>query len=212
MTEIEGDERAVTTGDMDTGRVLALSDGVFAIAATLLVLDLRLPEGFDPADLPAKLHDLLPAFGGYALSYVLIGLLWMSHHRQVRGFTRIGTLVGRLNLLFLGSVSVLPFTTSLLRYDVAIAVTLYALNIVVIFLIEVSMTVTALHLGHHSDPAPVRRRLISTLIGVTVFAASIPLAWIPGPGPALAKYLWLLLFPARIVSHRINNRHAIVAS
>jgi uncharacterized membrane protein len=212
MTEIEGDERATTTGDMDTGRVLALSDGVFAIAATLLVLDLRLPEGLESAALPAALHDLLPAFGGYGLSYVLIGMLWMSHHRQFRGFTRISTLVGRLNLLFLGSVSVLPFTTSLLRYDVAIAVALYALNIVVIFLIEMAMTLVALRLGHHIDPAPVRRRLISTLIGVTLFAISIPLAWIPGSGPALAKYFWLLLFPARIVSHRINRSHAIVDS
>src|SRR5882762_5720200 len=115
MTEIEGDERAEPAGEMDTGRVLALSDGVFAIAATLLVLDLRLPEGLDPKELPHKLHELLPAFGGYALSYVLIGLLWLGHHRQFRNFKQITTRVARLNLLFLGSVSVLPFVTSLLR-------------------------------------------------------------------------------------------------
>src|SRR5262245_35525021 len=134
MTEIEGDERAPEpTGEMDTGRVLALSDGVFAIAATLLVLDPRLPERCDPHELAGKLHELLPAFGGYALSYLLIGLLWLGHHRQFRNFSKISDRVAKVNLLFLGSVSVLPFVTSLLRYDEPIATQLYAGTVAVIF-------------------------------------------------------------------------------
>src|SRR5262249_2688631 len=100
-TEAAGDERPGAGREMDEGRVLALSDGVFAIAATLLVLDLRVPDGLRPAELPDRLHELLPSVGGYALSYLLIGLLWLGHHRQFRSFRRIGSRVARLNLLFL---------------------------------------------------------------------------------------------------------------
>ena len=197
MTEIEGDERAISAGEMDTGRVLALSDGVFAIAATLLVLDLRLPESFEPKELPDKLHGLLPAFGGYALSYLLIGLLWLGHHRQFRNFTQISSRVARVNLLFLGSVSVLPFVTSLLRYDEPIAAQLYAGMVAVIFLLEAAMSWLTLRGGHHADPAASRALTLRTLVMAAVFVISIPLANIPEHGPAIAKYTWLALIPAR---------------
>jgi uncharacterized membrane protein len=217
MADVEGDERAAAGGEaggeMDTGRVLALSDGVFAIAATLLVLDLRLPDGVDSADLQSRLRELLPAFGGYALSYVLIGLLWLGHHRQFRGFTRISIRVGRLNLLFLGSVSVLPFVTSLLRYDAAIAAQLYAFTIMVIFSLEVAMSRAAANRGHHRDPGYARLFSVRTLSTAAVFAVSIPLALIPGHGPAIAKYCWLLVIPVRFVTHRVTERRrAIVES
>jgi uncharacterized membrane protein len=198
MTEIEGDEHAVSAGEMDTGRVLALSDGVFAIAATLLVLDLRLPEGFDPKELPNKLHELLPAFGGYALSYLLIGLLWLGHHRLFRNFTKVSLRVARVNLLFLGTVSVLPFVTSLLRYDEPIAAQLYAATVALIFLLEAAMAQLALRRGHHGDPAAGRALMARTLVMAAVFVISIPLANIPEHGPAIAKYTWLALIPARL--------------
>lgn len=206
MTTIEGDERARTAGEMDTGRVLALSDGVFAIAATLLVLDLRLPEHFDPKELPGKLHELLPAFGGYALSYLLIGLLWLGHHRQFRNFSRISSRVGRVNLLFLGSVSVLPFVTSLLRYDVPIAPQLYAGTVAVIFLLEAAMAQLAMRRGHHADPAAGRALTVRTLVMALIFIASIPLAFIPENGPAIAKYAWLAIIPGRLAVRLVLGR------
>jgi TMEM175 potassium channel family protein len=197
MTDIEGDERAEPGGEMDTGRVLALSDGVFAIAATLLVLDLRLPEGLAPKELPHQLHELLPVFGGYALSYVLIGLLWLGHHRLFRSFTKISTRVARLNLLFLGSVSVLPFVTSLLsRYDEPIAVQLYAGTIAVIFLLEAAMGLVSQQRGH-ADRVTGFPLTLRTLAMAAIFVSSIPLAQIPEHGPAVAKYSWLALIPVR---------------
>src|SRR2546429_9497289 len=127
MTEIEGDERVPEpSGEMDPGRVLALSDGVFAIAATLLVLDLRLPESFDARELPDKLHELLPAFGGYALSYVLIGLLWLGHHRQIPDFNQISRRGARVHPPLLGSVSPLPVITPLPRSAAPHAAQLFA--------------------------------------------------------------------------------------
>jgi uncharacterized membrane protein len=201
MTEIEGDERAASAGEMDTGRVLALSDGVFAIAATLLVLDLRLPDGLTAEEVPTRLHELLPAFGGYALGYVLIGLLWLGHHRQFRNFRRISVRLARLNLLFLGSVSVLPFVTTLLHYDIAIAVQLYAGTIALIFLLEALMGLVAEHRGHHADPLAGRALTYRATAMAVVFLLSIPVAGAGADGPALAKYFWLLAIPVRLVLH-----------
>jgi TMEM175 potassium channel family protein len=207
MTEtvMEGDEHVGSATEMDVGRVLALSDGVFAIAATLLVLELRLPEGIGDADLPEKLHELLPAFGGYGLSYLLIGLLWLGHRRLFHNFNRVSERVARLNLLFLALIGVLPFVTSLLRYDAAIAVTLYAGTIAVIFALEISMAIVASHRGHHFDMNLARVFSHRAFIAAVVFAVSIPVAWIPGLGPDLAKYFWLLFIPLRIVRRLITR-------
>jgi uncharacterized membrane protein len=208
-TETEGDERTPKPdGEMDPGRVLALSDGVFAIAATLLVLDLRLPEGLHGDELPAKLHELIPAVGAYGLSYLLIGLFWLGHHKQFRNFSQISGRLARLNLMFLGCVSVLPFVTSLLRYDEAIAVQLYAGTITVIFVLEALMARVAAHRGHHTDPVGARHTAIRALVTAAIFAASIGIAAIPDVGESLAKYFWLLLIPARWVMHFALRRPA----
>ena len=197
MTETEGDERVKSAGEMDTGRVLALSDGVFAIAATLLVLELRLPEGFDEAELPNKLHELLPAMGAYALSYVIIGAIWQSHHRLFKNFRTVSTRVATVNLLFLGSVSVLPFVTSLVRYDVPIAAQFYAGVVAVIFLLEAAMCWVALRKHHHRDPDIGRRFAVYAVVCALVFIVSMPLAEIPEHGPSIAKYAWLAMIPSR---------------
>jgi uncharacterized membrane protein len=208
MTEIEGDERVNVGGEMDAGRVLALSDGVFAIAATLLVLDLRLPEGATLEQVPDRLHELLPAFAGYALSYVLIGLLWLGHHRQFRNFRQISVRLARLNLLMLGSISVLPFVTSLLHYDLAITVQLYAGTVGVIFLLQALMGSVAEHRGHHADPAAGRSLAHRALAVAVVFLLSIPIAAIGAHGPAVASYCWALIIPARWVLHLATRRSA----
>lgn len=210
MTEIEGDERSDADRAMDTGRVLALSDGVFAIAATLLVLDLRLPDDVTLEEVPGRLHELVPSFGSYVVSYVLIGLLWIGHHRQFRNFRLVSLQLARLNLLFLGSVSVLSFVTAVLRYDVAIAVQLYAFTIGVIFVLAALMDRVAGRRGYHADPAEGRRQAAQALLTATVFLLSIPIASMGEHGPSLAKYFWLLLFPASWVLHLVTSRRSAV--
>jgi uncharacterized membrane protein len=208
MTETES-ERVDTDGEMDTGRVLALSDGVFAIAATLLVLELQLPEGTKAEEVPDRLRELAPVFLGYVLSYVLIGLLWLGHHQQFRNFRKISGRIARMNLLFLGLVSMLPFVTSLLLYDdAAIAVQLYAATITVIFLLEALMGVIAHRLGHHADPVVGRSLAYRALSAAAVFAASIPVAAIGERGPAVAEYCWVLIIPARGVLNLARRRAA----
>jgi uncharacterized membrane protein len=62
-------------------RTIAFSDAVFAIAMTILVLELHVPD-VPPAQLPAQLLNLLPAYLTFVLSFVVVGVIWMSHHRK----------------------------------------------------------------------------------------------------------------------------------
>lgn len=96
----------------DTGRIEAFSDGVFAIAITLLVLDIDVPESAF-ADLWRGFIDQWPAYLAYATSFVTIGGIWMLHHGVFRRLRYANTAVMRINLLLLMTVSFLPFPTRL---------------------------------------------------------------------------------------------------
>lgn len=123
------------TGERETGRdrdrIVNLSDGVFAIAITLLVLDIRvpdIPENLVGSRLPQELLALWPKYLGYVLSFVVISTFWVIHHsifRNIRSYDR--TLLW-LNFLFLMLVAFVPFPTSLLgEYgDYQLPVAVYA--------------------------------------------------------------------------------------
>ena len=96
------------------GRVVAFSDGVMAVAATLLVLDLKLPEGVTDAQLGGVLSGSLHNLWVYVLSFVVVGLLWMGHHEQFSHIGRVDGLLIWLNLLYLLTIGLIPFLTSLL--------------------------------------------------------------------------------------------------
>jgi len=96
----------------DTGRTEAFSDGVFAIAITLLVLDIRIPPTeFD--DLLSALGHEWPAYLGFATSFITIGGIWLAHHGTFRRLRYANRTVMRVNLLLLMAVSFLPFPTRL---------------------------------------------------------------------------------------------------
>jgi uncharacterized membrane protein len=104
----------------DVGRLLAFSDGVFAIAITLLVLSIpvpNLPRRPDPAQVVAALNDLVPNLIGFGLSFFLVGAQWIAHHRMLRQLTRSDNRLLWLNLLLLLGICLVPLATTLLiRY------------------------------------------------------------------------------------------------
>jgi uncharacterized membrane protein len=92
------------------------SDGVFAIAITLLVLDIKLPE-VNPQGLAHALTESLPRIAAYVMSFAIIGLYWISHHRTFELMAKVNGAVFWINLLLLLLVSFIPFPTALLgRY------------------------------------------------------------------------------------------------
>jgi uncharacterized membrane protein len=98
---------------MSRGRLEAFSDGVFAIAITLLVLDIHVPESAFH-DLWRGIADQWPSYLGYATSFITIGGLWMAHHATFRRLAFANTAVMRVNLVLLMAVAFLPFPTRLL--------------------------------------------------------------------------------------------------
>ncbi len=97
----------------DTGRTEAFSDGVFAIAITLLVLDIRVPPtAFD--DLWSGILDQWPSYLGFATSFVTIGGIWLAHHGLFGRLRFLDARVMRINLLLLMTVSFLPYPTKLI--------------------------------------------------------------------------------------------------
>lgn len=105
-------------GDLTNNRIEAFSDGIFAIAMTLLVLQISVPEipqALVAIELPRKLLSLWPGkLLSYAVSFVLIGIYWVTHHITFHHIKRSDPVLLWLNILFLMCVSFIPFPTSLI--------------------------------------------------------------------------------------------------
>ena len=105
---------------MGKGRFEAFSDGVFAIAITLLVLEFHLPDPRANAaegGLPAALLALWPQYFVYVASFATIGIMWLNHHALFQGVTRVSYAINLINLGLLLLVAFLPFPTEVLaRY------------------------------------------------------------------------------------------------
>ena len=98
---------------MSTTRLETFADGVFAIAATLLILNVEVPELGDTASRTSSLR-LWPAYVGYAVSFLTIGIIWVNHHTvlsQLRGIDRTFLFI---NVFFLLCIAFIPFPTRLL--------------------------------------------------------------------------------------------------
>lgn len=122
---------------LGTSRLAALADGIFAVAMTLLVLNLQVPH--IPAELaggrlPRALLDLWPKFLSYALSFVVVGVYWVGQHNQFHYIRRVDRPFMWINIVFLMGIAVIPFSAALMGEYVhqEIAVAIYGLNLVVV--------------------------------------------------------------------------------
>jgi uncharacterized membrane protein len=102
-----------TGHEMSPSRLEAFSDGVIAIAITLLVLDIHVPAPRAGASLGHELGREWPHYVAYLTSFLTIGIIWINHHAMIRRLGRIDHAVMTLNLLLLLTIGVLPFTTAL---------------------------------------------------------------------------------------------------
>jgi uncharacterized membrane protein len=116
-------------------RILALSDGVFAFAMTLLVLGLKVPDRSEvpPSALPRQVLSQWPGFLTWVISFLVIGTFWMAHHRQFKQLRSHDNRLVWLNLLLLLCVAFLPFPTALIgQYsDTQFAVIFYACSMLI---------------------------------------------------------------------------------
>jgi uncharacterized membrane protein len=184
-------EESTRDREFDYDRTVALSDGVFAIALTLLVLNIPQPPGNE--DLWSELDDLLPNLGAYALSFVVIAALWRRHHIFFRSLTSIDRRLTNLNLIYLGFIALIPFPTGLIaeRGDEAAAAIVYAAVIAAVTALGGFMTLHAQrkHLIRGLDAERSTLEIFSTSL---VFLGSMPIALID---PTAAQLFWLTLIP-----------------
>jgi uncharacterized membrane protein len=96
---------------METGRVEAFSDGVFAIAITLLILAVGIEQAIGEGTLKEQLLDLWPAYIAYSVSFLTIGIMWVNHHQIFRHFARVDRPLLLLNILLLMCISFTPYPT-----------------------------------------------------------------------------------------------------
>jgi uncharacterized membrane protein len=181
--------------EFDYDRTVALSDGVFAIALTLLVLTISFPDlhGGAHARLGHELADRLSQLYSYALSFAVLALLWLRHHAFFRVLVRIDGRVAGLNLIYLALIAFLPYPTRLIgEYgDQAVAVTIYAATIVVIAVVSNLIRLHAARAGLVRSPSPDSWR--PQLVVPAVFLLSIPLALLVSPSAAEWSWAALLL-------------------
>jgi uncharacterized membrane protein len=189
--------RAYDRGEIEFSRVLAFSDGVFAIAVTLLVVGIGVPTVRE-SQLGDALRDLRPEIISFFISFIVIGNYWLAHHRFVAQLARITTTLMTQNLVYLAAIAFVPFPTALVgKYDDSpVTVIIYAITLSAASSLEVVMFVTARHSGSTRVPIPddvFRYAVATSSVPVIVFVLSIPVAFVSASWALLS---WLLIFPA----------------
>ena len=188
----------------DFGRIVAFTDGVMAVAITLLVLNIEAPT-VDSGELGEALVDLLPSLYAYVLSFALIGRFWVIHHNLFHTLTRFNGRLMALNLLFLLLIVILPFATDLLdRYDTTpLANAVFGTVLALVALVHWSMTHYSLRMGFvHADHVEDTQPFGSPVafgFGF-IFLLSVPLAFI---AVELSHALWLSTFVLRYPLRRL---------
>lgn len=183
------------------GRVVFFSDAVFAIALTLLALDLRVTDLRGDPDAPssmlAALDDLVPQLIAYGVGFLLLAKYWLAHHRFM---SRIGAIDGRfmgLNLTYLGFVALLPFPTALIgEYESnPISGAAFALALTAVSLMETVLLVHSHRAGLFIRPLSeqqFRRETLESSQPAIMFVITIPIAFI---SPTYMLLSWLVVAP-----------------
>ena len=180
--------------EVEFSRIVAFSDGVFAIAITLLVLNLNVPEHIAGDDLNQVLWDQRQDLLAYVISFAVIGRFWILHHRFFASVVGFDARLLGLNLFYLGWIALLPFSSQVLgdHGGDSAAIVLYAVNLSGTILVGMLMFADARRAGLSRMPEEEvregRRRAVRI---AAVFLASVPVALV---APAAAPLLWLALF------------------
>jgi len=193
----------------DTSRLEAFSDGVFAIAITLLVLEIGVPHVAAGQSLGEALRHLWPSYFGFAVSFLTIGVMWINHHAMFKDIDRQDHTLLVLNLVLMMSISFLPFPTAVVAaymrdgsHQLTAALTWGA----TLFVIAIAFQALWLYasgnrrlIDEHVSDARLRVRTRRYLPGPLMYAVAMGLAFVH-PWISLGLYglyalFWLLPIP-----------------
>jgi len=203
MTEERSDSAAAL---MPSGRLEAFSDGVFAIAITLLVLDLAVPprDQVRTGGLGSALAHQWPSYFAYLVSFLVIGIIWVNHHTFMNKLARVDRAMLFLNLLLLLFVVFLPYPTGIVAdylkvggWDAKVAVALYGA-----VMLGMSLAFSAMYrwAGRHDelldesvDVGQHRAAFRQFAVGVPIYAGLVAVSFLSA-GVALAGHFALAVF------------------
>jgi uncharacterized membrane protein len=204
-----GRARSYARGTEEFLRVLAISDGVFAISMTLLVIGIGVPtlrSANSEDELLQALVDLWPDVVGFIIGFAVIGRYWGAHHQFFALVQDInGSLVLR-NLVYLASIAFLPFPTALLGDFLRnpVAVSAYALAVAAVSALEVVLFRCAYRDGllRRHPPSHVYRWAVrASILPVVLFVLSVPVAF---ASTAAAVLIWMVVVPLEVF---VVDRH-----
>jgi uncharacterized membrane protein len=187
--------------ELEFDRVAFFSDAVFAIAMTLLVVGIGIPHVRE-ATIGEHLADKRNEIFSFFLSFLVIGLYWLAHHRFFSKLAAVDVRFMKINLVYLAAIAFMPFPTALVgNYGdgEAVVIVLYAVTLGLASAVDALLFWHAQHAGllrtRMSDRA-FRNYLVAAIAPAVVFAISIPIAFVDA---GLALLSWLLIFPTEIL-------------
>jgi len=192
-----------TAHHTDTQRLEAFSDGVFAIAITLLIIEIGVPHVEAEGSLTQALLDLWPSYVGYVVSFLTIGVMWVNHHHMFKDIDRCDHTLLVLNMLLLLGIAFVPFPTAVVaeyvregRHELEAALT-YGGTFVVIAIVFDAFWLYASRdrrlIDPHVSDARLRSRTLRYLPGPLLYAVALPLAFV-SPWITLGWYAALAVF------------------
>jgi len=182
-----------------TNRVEAFSDGVMAIAITLLVLELKVPVASEPDKLLGDLAARWPSYAAYVASFLTIGIIWLNHHTLLTSIARFDTRLHWLNLFLLFTVATLPFPTALLAdyvgeggFNASVATASYGF---LATLMSLPWSLMLRHLADHQEllepgyrSTDARAEIRRGFLGVPIYAVATLISFV-WPLVSLALYV-----------------------
>ena len=195
---------------VEFGRLVALTDGVFAIALTLLVLDLALPAQAAGLPLAEALADTAPRFFAFLISVAVVGTFFLSHHELVAMLQKVDAGLLGLTIPYLGLIVLIPFAQSVLseRSEEPLAFALYG------GLLGCTSIVGALLLWHAHRRGLLRQPLVGRNAWFEVARSALPIVlFLSSAGLALligqwAVLFWVAIWPLDAVLARLQRREA----
>jgi len=208
---VDASESTETHG-LDLERLVFFSDAVFAIAITLLIIELRLPPlpaKPETAEIVAALQSVLPGVFAYALSFATIGSYWLAHWRRYRYVERANERLAAMNLLLLGLVAFIPFPTALIgeHGDQPVIVVFYAASLSAAGVVGPLTWLYAWHAGLAVPGLSLRYATMAALRGFSVPIVMLgSLLLLPFAHPYVVEVAWVLIAPVQILLNIVLER------
>src|SRR5689334_3739730 len=169
------------THDFSYERLITFTDGIFAIAITLLTLEIRVPEVQNRAELGQAIINMIPQILIFIFSFLQVGLFWLAHHRMFQAIERTDNRLMGLSLFYLMLIAFIPVPADTLGHygDVFPSVTFFALTLALVGVMEVVIWEYAVRNGllrADVTPLQISERRWRTISVALMFAVSILIA------------------------------------